>query len=149
MRKWLPFPDTSKTILRFASDEVRKTISRYRALARSSVFQHEDGFTAFASDAPLAPPREPTHGIRKRDRDRAARIRLTGGPKLSLRERAVAFAREHGEIRTKDLTDIGVHRCYLARMCDEGLLVKVCYGRYRAPDSVADLLGARPNTKTR
>lgn len=44
----------------------------------------------------------------------------------------MAFAREKGEVRTKDLTDIGVHRCYLARMCDEGLLVKVGYGRYRA-----------------
>ncbi len=61
----------------------------------------------------------------------------------------MAFARERGEIRTKELTDIGVHRCYLARMCDEGLLVKVGYGRYRAPDSVADLLGARSQTQTR
>ncbi|PDS46350.1 hypothetical protein CO662_36120 [Rhizobium anhuiense] len=70
--------------------------------------------------------------MRKRDRERAERIRLAGGPKPTLRERAVALAREMGEVRTKDLTDIGVHRCYLARMCDEGLLVKVGYGRYRA-----------------
>lgn len=35
--------------------------------------------------------------------------------------RAVALALEKGE----DPTDIGVHRCYLARMVDEGLLVKV------------------------
>ncbi|MEP7455032.1 hypothetical protein [Phyllobacterium sp. SB3] len=27
---------------------------------------------------------------------------------------------------------MGVHRCYLARMCEEGLLEKVAYGRYRA-----------------
>ncbi|NTH12022.1 type IV toxin-antitoxin system AbiEi family antitoxin domain-containing protein [Agrobacterium rhizogenes] len=70
--------------------------------------------------------------MRKRDRDRAERIRLAGGPAPSLRERAVALAREKGEVRTKDLTDIGVHRCYLARMCEEGLLIKVAYGRYRA-----------------
>nr|WP_328805475.1 type IV toxin-antitoxin system AbiEi family antitoxin domain-containing protein [Rhizorhabdus histidinilytica] len=68
-------------------------------------------------------------------------MRLAGGPKQSLRERAVAFARKRGEVRTKDLTEIGVHRCYLARMCDEGLLVKVGYGRYRAPDSGADRAG--------
>jgi hypothetical protein len=37
-----------------------------------------------------------------------------------------------GVVRTKDLTDIGIPRCYLARMCNEGLLVKVGYGRYRA-----------------
>lgn len=70
--------------------------------------------------------------MRKRDRDRAERIRLADGPKPTLRERAVALAREKGEVRTKDLTDIGIHRCYLARMCEEGLLVKVTYGRYRA-----------------
>jgi hypothetical protein len=75
---------------------------------------------------PVSTPR-----IRKRDRDRAERIRLAGGPKPSLREHAVALAWEKGEVRTKDLTDIGVHRCYLARMCEEGLLIKVAYGRYR------------------
>jgi len=70
--------------------------------------------------------------MRKRDRDRAERLRLAGGPKPSLRARAVALALEKGEVRTKDLTDIGVPRCYLARMCEERLLVKVGYGRYRA-----------------
>jgi hypothetical protein len=70
--------------------------------------------------------------MRKRDRDRAERLRLAGGPKPSMRARAVALALEKGEVRTKDLTDIGVPRCYLARMCEEGLLVKVGYGRYRA-----------------
>jgi hypothetical protein len=50
----------------------------------------------------------------------------------SRRARAVALALEKGEVRTKDLTDISVPRCYLARMCEEGLLVKVGYGRYRA-----------------
>ncbi|NKL37141.1 hypothetical protein GFL49_25890 [Rhizobium leguminosarum bv. viciae] len=59
-------------------------------------------------------------------------MRLAGGPKPTLRERAVALALEKGEVRTKDLTDIGVHRCYLARMVAEGLLIKAGYGRYRA-----------------
>ncbi|RVO59256.1 hypothetical protein CN092_08045 [Sinorhizobium meliloti] len=70
--------------------------------------------------------------MRKRDRDRAEVLRLAGGPKPSLRQRAVALALEKGIVRTRDLTDIGVPRCYLARMCDEGLLIKVGYGLYRA-----------------
>jgi len=70
--------------------------------------------------------------MRKRDRDRAEARRLAGRPKPSLRDRAVALALERGTVRTRDLTDIGVPRCYLGRMCDEGLLVKIGYGRYRA-----------------
>lgn len=70
--------------------------------------------------------------MRKRDRDRAEAIRLAGGPKPSLRDRAVAFVFERGTVRTRELTEIGVPRCYLARMCDEGLLEKVSYGIYRA-----------------
>lgn len=75
--------------------------------------------------------------MRKRDRDRAEALRLAGGPKPSLRDRAVALANERGLVRTRDLTDIGVPRCYLARMCEEGLLVKVGYGQYRAADRQA------------
>ena len=86
----------------------------------------------FGLPIPLKPTPEPSKRIRKRDRDRAERIRLAGRPKPTLRERAVALALEKGEVKTKDLTDIGVHRCYLARMCDEGLLVRVGHGRYRA-----------------
>ncbi|RWK92164.1 MAG: hypothetical protein EOR52_03200 [Mesorhizobium sp.] len=70
--------------------------------------------------------------MRKRDRERAERIRLAGGPKPSIRERAVAFAQERVIVRTRELTDIGIPRCYLARMCKEGLLTKVGYGIYRA-----------------
>jgi len=70
--------------------------------------------------------------MRKRDRDRAEALRLAGGSKPTLRERAVALLRERGEVRTAELTAIGILRCYLSRMCDEGLLVKVAYGRYRA-----------------
>jgi hypothetical protein len=70
--------------------------------------------------------------MRKRDRDRAEALRLAGGQPPSLRDRAVALARERGEVRTRDLTDAGIPRCYLSKMCEEGLLVKVGYGRYRA-----------------
>ncbi|WP_343286147.1 type IV toxin-antitoxin system AbiEi family antitoxin domain-containing protein [Mesorhizobium loti] len=49
----------------------------------------------------------------------------------SLRDRAAALARNRGEVRTRDFTDIGIPRCYLSRMCEDGLLVKVGYGRYR------------------
>lgn len=70
--------------------------------------------------------------MRKRDRERAEKLRLAGGPRPTLRERAVALARERGEVRTAELTAIGIPRCYLSRMCDEGLLVKVAHGRYRA-----------------
>ncbi|OYX71086.1 MAG: hypothetical protein B7Y95_13500 [Rhizobiales bacterium 32-66-11] len=75
-------------------------------------------------------PRPPK--TRKRDPNRAEALRFAGGPKLSLRARAVAVAQERGVVRTRDLTDIGIPRCYLARMCDEGLLVKVGHGLYRA-----------------
>lgn len=77
-------------------------------------------------DAPQSPK------MRKRDRDRAEALRLAGGPPPSLRDRAVALARERGEVRTRDLTAAGIPRCYLSRMCEEGLLVKVGHGRYRA-----------------
>ncbi|MDE2198555.1 MAG: type IV toxin-antitoxin system AbiEi family antitoxin domain-containing protein [Rhodospirillales bacterium] len=70
--------------------------------------------------------------MRKRDRDRAEAIRLAGGRKPSLRDRAIALALKRGTVRTRELTDIGVPRCYLARMCDEGLIIKVGYGLYRA-----------------
>jgi hypothetical protein len=75
--------------------------------------------------------------MRKRDRDRAEALRLAGGPKPTLRERAIALARERGEVRTAELTAIGIPRCYLSRMCDEGLLVKVAYRRYRAAAKAA------------
>jgi hypothetical protein len=44
---------------------------------------------------------------------------------------------ERGEVRTRDLTSIGIPRCYLTRMCDEGLLIKVAYGIYRAAEQNA------------
>lgn len=72
--------------------------------------------------------------MRKRDRDRAEVLRLGGGSKPRLRERAVALTREGGEVRSGELTVIGIPRYYLSRMCDEGLLVKVAYVRYQAAD---------------
>ncbi|MGP2492647.1 type IV toxin-antitoxin system AbiEi family antitoxin domain-containing protein [Mesorhizobium sp. PUT5] len=36
-----------------------------------------------------------------------------------------------GEVRTAELAAIGIPRCYLSRMCEEGLIVRVAYGRYR------------------
>ncbi|WP_458733159.1 type IV toxin-antitoxin system AbiEi family antitoxin domain-containing protein [Sphingobium xenophagum] len=131
-KNWLPSQDTSKTILLFASDEARKTLSRFRASASRSLFTQSDEATVFASDSPLPAPRQPTGGIRKRERDRAERVRSEGGPQPSLRERAVALARRRGVVRTKDLASIGVPRCYLSPMCDEGLLVRVGHGRYSA-----------------
>ena len=75
--------------------------------------------------------------MRKRDRDRAEPLRLAGDPKPSLRDRAVALANERGMVRTRDLTDVGIPRCYLTRMCEEGLLIKVSYGLYRAAERKA------------
>jgi hypothetical protein len=74
---------------------------------------------------------------RKRDRDREERVRLAGGPKPSLREKAYAFASKRATVKTCDFTAIGIPRHYLAWMCEEGLLVKVGYGIYRAADREA------------
>ena len=90
----------------------------------------EDANYEFSISLLPTPPEPPK--MRKRDRNRAQALLLAGGPKPSLRERAVALAQERGVVRTGDLTDIGIPRCYLTRMCDEGLLVKVGYGLYRA-----------------
>jgi len=83
---------------------------------------------------PLLPSTPTPAKMRKRDRDQAEATRLAGGPKPSLRARAVALARERGVVRTRDPTDIGIPRCYLAPMCKEGLLIKVGYGLYRAAE---------------
>ncbi len=62
---------------------------------------------------------------------------IADGPKPSLREKAYAFARERATARTCDFTAVGIPRHYLAWMCEEGLLVKVGYGVYRAANSKA------------
>ena len=81
---------------------------------------------------PLLRNKPKSAGMRKRERDRAEALRLTGGPKPSVRDRAIVLARDCGVVRTCELTDIGIPRCYLARMRAEELLEKVGYGRYRA-----------------
>lgn len=118
------------------SKEKEATARLWRAVAKrwlAGVDETEN--YEFAVTRPQTTP-QPTK-MRKRDRDRAERLRLAGGSKPSLRDRAVALANERGVVRTRDLTDIGVPRCYLARMCEEGLLIKVGYGLYRAPDREA------------
>jgi hypothetical protein len=67
----------------------------------------------------------------------AAALRRERRVQPSLREKAVAFARHNGVVRTKELGAIGIPRCYLARMCEEGLLEKVGYGLYRATAKAA------------
>ena len=81
---------------------------------------------------PLNHIQRPAVKMRKRDRLRAERIVAADGPMPNLRERAVMLAEKLGEVRTRDLTEVGIPRCYLTRMCEEGLLIKVGYGRYRA-----------------
>lgn len=50
-----------------------------------------------------------------------------------------------GEVRTRELTEAGVHRPMLGPMCDEGLLIHVRYGVYgpgpRAERFVAGIRG--------
>lgn len=134
---WLPSNDTSRTLLPLFLPESRRTISRYRALVKSAKFAQPSGSDEFLRDSVFY-LKASTGGVRKRDRDRAIRIRAEGGPRPSLRERAVALAKQKGEVRAKDLTAIGVPRCYLTPMCEEGLLTKVGYGRYRVPLSKGD-----------
>jgi hypothetical protein len=103
-----------------------------RAVAKRKVAPGVDETEKYELAILLRPSAPHLPKQRKRDRDRAKALRLAGGPKPTLRERAVALARERGEVRTGELTAVGIPRCYLSRMCDEGLLVKVGYGRYRA-----------------
>ena len=104
----------------------RRTIQKRRWLAGVD----EEANYEFSISLRPTTPKLPK--MRKRDRDRAEGLRLAGGPKPSLRERAVALAQKRGVVRTRDLTDIGIPRCYLTWMCDEGLLIKVGHGLYRA-----------------
>src|ERR1700740_552619 len=98
----------------FATAEARRTISRFRSMRRTYGLGHLTGCD-FVQDAPLVsrtkmPDRE--KGRRAR-RGHAGRASSKG---TSLRERAVAFASTRTEVRTKELTDIGIPRCYLRRM---------------------------------
>jgi hypothetical protein len=63
----------------------------------------------------------------------AGRKKRVGGlrPRApSIRERAIGLVREKGTATTQELQAVGVHRCYLTPMCEEGLLTRVAHGRY-------------------
>ncbi|MGE3475958.1 MAG: type IV toxin-antitoxin system AbiEi family antitoxin domain-containing protein [Rhodospirillaceae bacterium] len=45
--------------------------------------------------------------------------------------------RAKGTVTSKELQQIGVHRCYLTYMCAKGLLVRVGHGLYRATTEAA------------
>lgn len=63
----------------------------------------------------------------------------------SLRFVAASLVLARGEVRTRELTEAGVHRPMLGPMCDEGLIVHVRYGVYgpgpMAERFVAETLG--------
>ena len=123
--------------LRIVHERVRQRIAAYVADRQGLTLPGPNETTNYKLPIPFKSTPRPTIKARKRDRERAERILSAGGPKPSLRERPVALVRERGTVRTRDLTDIGIPRCYLARMCDEGLLIKVSYGIYRATDKKA------------
>lgn len=51
---------------------------------------------------------------------------------------------EPGEVRTRELTDAGVHRPIIGPMCDEGLLQHLHYGVYGpGPKAEQFVLSAR------
>ncbi|MDX8525948.1 type IV toxin-antitoxin system AbiEi family antitoxin domain-containing protein [Mesorhizobium sp. MSK_1335] len=58
--------------------------------------------------------------------------RFIADARCDIRGNGQSRSQEWEVVRTRDLTNVGVPRCYLARMCDEGLLIKVGYGTYRA-----------------
>lgn len=81
-------------------------------------------------------PRPDTRTRRRRSsRGGAERARALRNPKPSLRDKALDLARTLDVARTKDFSAIGIPRFYLRLMCEEGLLTRVGYGRYRAADA--------------
>lgn len=51
------------------------------------------------------------------------------------RERVLALAQAGGIVRARDVTDAGIARTYLQRLCREGRLVRVARGLYQAADA--------------
>lgn len=51
----------------------------------------------------------------------------------SIRARAVAFAREHGRVSTRQLNEIGVTSPYLKALRKRGALIRVKHGFYEVP----------------
>lgn len=70
-------------------------------------------------------------GIRKSIRERDQKIRNGAPVPLPRMERVTALCQEKGEVRTKDLTDIGIPSSYLTELVREGTLVRVRRGSYR------------------
>lgn len=80
----------------------------------------------------------------ERDHDKALR---TAERRLgSLHCVAATMVLEHGEVRTRELTEAGVHRPMIAPMCSEGILIRVRYGIYgpgpKARDFVVGTVGS-------
>jgi|AGTN01.2.fsa_nt_gi hypothetical protein len=57
--------------------------------------------------------------------------------KKTLRMKALELARAKGTVTSKELQQIGVPRCYMTYMCEEGLLIRVGHGLYRAVTEAA------------
>ena len=51
------------------------------------------------------------------------------------RDRVLALAKVQGIVRARDITDAGIARTYLQRLCQEGRLVRVGRGLYQAADA--------------
>jgi hypothetical protein len=58
--------------------------------------------------------------------------RATLAMRDSVRERAVAYARKHGRVSTRDLNAIGLSRQYLSDLCRRGTFVRIRHGLYEA-----------------
>ncbi len=49
--------------------------------------------------------------------------------------RLLKFVKRHGVLHARDLKPMGIHRQYLRRLCDQGLLVRTGRGLYVAPEA--------------
>jgi predicted transcriptional regulator of viral defense system len=50
-------------------------------------------------------------------------------------QKALAYAREHGPFRPRDVVDLGVHPEDIRRLCQKGLLTRIGRGLYELADS--------------
>ena len=125
--------------LRIVHERVRQRIAAYVADRQGLTLPGPNETTNYKLPIPFKSTPRPTIKARKRDRERAERILSAGGPKPSLRERAVALVRERGTVRTRDLTDIGIPRCYLP-----GWVTRACSSR-SATVSIAPQIRRRHN----
>ena len=54
---------------------------------------------------------------------------------MSRSQQVLDIAREVGVIRAKDLEQRGIHRQYLKRLCEQGLLIRSGRGIYTCPEA--------------